>query len=76
MRKHFFLHNVGMELTLFIMHWYVVFSLQAQKCNGCQSDNDDNDVPDSIKKGWSNEDRLLVSPCTGLVKVSVSRILS
>ncbi|XP_068725425.1 cyclin-D1-binding protein 1 homolog [Montipora capricornis] len=47
---------------------------QAQKCNGCQSDNDDNDVPDSIKKGWSNEDRLLVSPCTGLVKACRSCI--
>jgi len=44
--------------------------LQAQKCNGCQGDNDDDDDTESSKQGWSSEDKLLVAPCIGLVKVS------
>lgn len=43
--------------------------MQAQKCNGCQGDEDDEGT-ESIKQGWSNDDRLLVPPCVGLVKVS------
>ena len=47
--------------------------LQAQKCNGCQGDNDDDgDDTEAIKQGWSSDDRLLVPPCVGLVKVSDS----
>jgi len=43
--------------------------LQAQKCNGCHGDIDDD--TESGKQGWSSEDKLLVAPCVGLVKVSV-----
>ena len=47
--------------------------MYAQKCNGCQGDNDDDgDETEAIKQGWSSEDRLLVPPCVGLVKVSDS----
>lgn len=40
---------------------------EAQRCNGCQNDNDDDDT-ESRKQGWSSEDKLLVPPCVGLVK--------
>lgn len=55
-------------------HTFILFSSQAQKSNGCQSDDDDEDK-DCNKKGWSDEDRLLVPPCIGLVKVSITGVL-
>ncbi|XP_015769684.1 PREDICTED: cyclin-D1-binding protein 1 homolog [Acropora digitifera] len=45
---------------------------EAQKSNGCQSDDDED--KDCNKKGWSDEDRLLVPPCIGLVKACRSCI--
>lgn len=41
---------------------------EAQKCNGCQENDCDEDDNATNKDGWSSVDKLLVPPCIGLVK--------